>query len=67
VWIITAWQHISQEVTVKGFKMCCMSSAVDETDDDMLWNGSEEDGNVWSECVEDEGTDCEDGDSDTDW
>ena len=47
--------------------MCCMSSAVDETDDDMLWNGSEEDGNVWSECVEDEGTDCEDGDSDTDW
>jgi len=44
-----------------------MSSAVDETDDDMLWNGSEEDGNVWSECVEDEGTDCGDGYSDTDW
>jgi len=26
----------------------------------------EEDGNVRSECVEDEGTDSEDGDSDTD-
>jgi hypothetical protein len=31
---------------------------VDGTDDDLLWNGIKE---------EDEGTDCEDGDSDTDW
>jgi len=36
---------------------------VDETDD-MLWNCSEEDGDVKSECEEDEDTDCEDGDSD---
>jgi hypothetical protein len=28
-----------------------------ETDDDMLWNGSEEDGNVRIECEEDDGTD----------
>jgi hypothetical protein len=34
---------------------------------DMLWNGSEEDNNVSSECNENEGTDYEDGDSDTDW
>jgi len=33
--------------------------------DDMLWNGSKEGGNVRSECEEDEGTDCEGGDSDT--
>ena len=39
----------------------------DGTDHDMLCNGSEEDGNVRSECEEDEGTDCEDGESDTDW
>ena len=26
-----------------------------------------EDGNVRSECEEDEGTDCEDGDSNSDW
>jgi hypothetical protein len=44
-----------------------MSIARDETNDNMLWNGSEEDGNVRSECEEDKGTDCEDGDSDTDW
>jgi hypothetical protein len=27
-----AWQRISTEVTVKGVKKCCISSAMDETD-----------------------------------
>jgi hypothetical protein len=37
-----------------------MSNAVDETDGDLLWNGSEGDGNVRSDCeVDDKGTDCE--------
>ena len=30
------------------------------TNDDMLWNGSEEDENARSECEEDEGNDCKD-------
>jgi hypothetical protein len=51
---------------VKCFKKCCMSSAMNETND-ILWNGSEEDGNVRSEYEEDEGSDCEDGDCDTAW
>jgi len=67
VCIITAWQHISPDVTVKGFKKCCIFNAVDETYDDMLWNDSEEVGDVRSECETDEGTDCEDGDSDANW
>jgi len=45
---------------VKGFKKCCKSSVLHGTDDDMLWS-------VRSDCEEDEGTECEDGDSDTDW
>jgi hypothetical protein len=60
-----AWQCILPEVTVKGFKKCCISIALDGTDD-MLWNGSEEDRNVRSECEEYAGTDCEDRDSGTD-
>jgi hypothetical protein len=44
-----------------------MLSATDETEGDMLWNGSKEDWNVRIEYKEDEGTDCEDGDSGTDW
>ena len=44
---------------------------MDETDDDdddydMLWNGREEDGKVRPACEEDEGTDCEEGYTDTD-
>ena len=64
-WIITAWQPISLKMAVRGFKKCCISRAVDETDDDdMLWNDGKEDGNVTSQCEENEGLDC---DSDTDW
>jgi hypothetical protein len=38
--IITAWHSISPEMTVKGFKNCCVSSAADGTDEGMLWNSS---------------------------
>jgi hypothetical protein len=37
---------------VKGVKKCCISSAVDGTDNDMLRNDAEEDGSVRSECEE---------------
>jgi len=60
VWIRGEWQHISPEVTMKGFKKWRTSNALDGTDDDMLWSGTEEDGNVRSACEEYEGTDCED-------
>jgi hypothetical protein len=37
-----------------------MSNAMDRTDD-MLWNSSEEDGDVKSDCNEDVSTDCKKG------
>ena len=40
---------------------------MDETDCDMLWNGSEEGGNVISEYREYEGIDTEGGYSNSDW
>jgi hypothetical protein len=45
--------------------MCCISNEMDRTDDDVLWNDSEEDGIVRSEFEEGKATDCEGGDSDT--
>jgi len=53
-------------MSVQGCKKCCVSNAINETDDGIRWNGREEDGNAGSECEGEEGTDCEDGDSDTD-
>jgi len=52
--IITVWKHNPPQVTVKGFKKCCVSNALDGTDDDMFWNEREEDGNVRSEHEEEE-------------
>jgi hypothetical protein len=49
-----AQKRISPELTVKGFKKRCISSAVDGTDKDMLQSGSKK-----RECEED-GTDCKD-------
>ena len=53
--------YISPELSVRGFKQSCISNAMDGTDDDMLWNGSER------ECEKGEGTDCEDRGSVIDW
>jgi hypothetical protein len=54
-----ARQYTSPEVTVNSCKKCCMFNG---SDDDMLWNDSEEEGDVRRKCQKDE-----DGDSVTDW
>ena len=56
------WQCISPKVIGQDFKKCCISSVVNGTDDDKLWNDSDED-----EDVRSEGTDSAGGDSDIDW
>ena len=55
MWIVTAWQCISPDVMVKGFKKCCISSAVDVNDDDMLWERVDRIG-MLGMCEGDEGT-----------
>ena len=52
---------------MKSFEKCCLSSAMHGTIDDMLWNGSEENGNVRSECEKYASSEYEDGDSGADW
>ena len=42
---------------MKGFQKCYVSSALNETDVDMLWIGSEEVANIRSEGDEDGGSD----------
>lgn len=36
-WILTAWRRISPESIVSGFKKCCISNAMDGTEDDIIW------------------------------
>lgn len=44
-WIMTAWNSISPESIVKGFKKCCLSNAMDGTEDDALWDNEDVDDN----------------------
>ena len=48
--IVTTWQYISPEVLVKGRKSVVYPIQWGGTDDYKLWNFSEEDRNVHSEC-----------------
>lgn len=38
-WILQAWHAISPESIAHGFKKCCISNALDGSDDDILWEG----------------------------
>jgi hypothetical protein len=60
MFIITAYQCISPEVTVMTFEKCCIPNGVDETEGDVLWNDGDDCVDVRSKCEEDEGTDFED-------
>ena len=39
----------------------CVSNVMGNTNDDMLQNNTDEDGNISSECEEGDGADCKDG------
>lgn len=36
-WILQAWEQISPQSIVAGFKKCCISNALDGSEDDLLW------------------------------
>jgi hypothetical protein len=53
-WILTARGRISSESVVAESKKCCISSALDGTEVDFLWQVAES-GNGESDCEEDNG------------
>lgn len=40
-WISTAWKRISEETIRKSFKKCCITNALDGSEDDIIWDDSE--------------------------
>ena len=36
-WVIDAWSKIEARFIINGFKKCCVSNAMDGTEDDILW------------------------------
>ena len=45
VWVKNSWQRVKSETTVKSFKKCGISNALDGSEDDIWYEESDE----WSE------------------
>uniref|UniRef100_A0A672FD58 DDE-1 domain-containing protein n=1 Tax=Salarias fasciatus TaxID=181472 RepID=A0A672FD58_SALFA len=37
-WVLQAWDAVSSESIINGFKKCCISNAMDGSEDDVLWD-----------------------------
>ena len=51
-WIKESWEAVDPSIIVKGFKKCCLTNAMDGTEDDCLWQ--DEDGRDTNDEDEDE-------------
>ena len=48
-WALAAWKAILESTIVRSFKKCCISNALDGSEDDILWkdNGEDKDDCDW--------------------
>ena len=61
-WIYDAWEDIPNKLDKKSFRKCCITNAMDGTEDDQMWEGDsdpfaviDEDDNVdllYADCFE---------------
>jgi hypothetical protein len=48
-WLSAAWKAIPESIIVRSFKKCCISNALDGSEDDILWedDGEDKDDSDW--------------------
>lgn len=63
-WVSKAWKKVDPSIIQKSFKKCCISNALDGTEDDLLWQS--EDDHSSSEDEEKRSDDSEDQESEDD-
>ena len=56
-----AWKAIPESIIVRFFKKCCISNALDGSEDDILW---EDDGEDKDEVTDNDSVMNDDGESD---
>ena len=44
-WVSAAWKAFPESIIVRSFKKCCISDALDGSEDDILWEDDGEDKN----------------------
>ena len=40
-WVSAAWKAIPESMIIRSFKKCCISNALDRSEDDILWDDSD--------------------------
>ena len=47
--VSAAWKVIPERIIIRSFKKCCISNALDGSEDDILWedDGEDKDGSDW--------------------
>ena len=41
-WVSAAWKAIAESIIIRSFKKCCISDALDGSEDDILWEDDED-------------------------
>jgi len=59
--VSAAWKAIPESIIVRFFKKCCISNALDGSEDDILW---EDDGEDKDEVTDNDSVMNDDGESD---
>jgi hypothetical protein len=64
--VSTAWKAIPESIIVRSFKKCCISDALDESKDDIVWEDDVEDkvDSDWVESMDNDSVMSDDGKSD---
>jgi hypothetical protein len=63
-WVSTAWKAIPESITGRSFKKCCISNALDGSEDDIVWEDDVEDkdDSDWVESKDNNSVMSDDGD-----
>jgi hypothetical protein len=64
--VSAAWKAIPESIIVRSFKKCCISNALDGSEDDIVWedNVEDNDDSDWVESTDNDLVMSDDGKSD---
>jgi len=63
-WVSAAWKAILESIIVTSFKKCCISNALNGSEDDILWEDDGEDKNDSEWVMDNDSFMSDDGESD---
>ena len=62
-WVSAAWKAIPESIIVRSVKKCCISNALDGSEDDILWEDDGEDKDDSDQVTDNNSVMSDDGES----